>query len=331
MMKLSYKFNKKIILSVLLVIITCCTVYGITIESKTQQIDYDNNKGYFKGDVKVQVGDVVVSSPRADLDLEPKTKKPSLATFFEKPYARQVKDNKKHEVKADIIKVSLINKVITAQGNSQTNVLENGKPTVIVNANEQEYDTNTSLMKAKGSVVINYQDVVATSDNAYAVIDKKGNLQNLKLSSRATVKQDKSFVKGDTIQYSAQKQDITASGNTMSDITFENGDRVIVTARVQQYNQVGSTIMASGVVHVNYGDYVADGPKAVMHINPKTNKPEKIVFIGRSKIVEKGINSVEADKITMIMNPRKFEAVGNVKTNIEQNTQNEKNEMEFSL
>ncbi|MBR6298373.1 MAG: hypothetical protein IKR34_03935, partial [Candidatus Gastranaerophilales bacterium] len=104
------------------------SVFAIQIESQKQEIQMDKNKGYFTGDVKVQVGDVVVESPKADLELEPKTKKPSLATFLDKPYAHQIKNNKKHEVKADIIKVSLINKVITAQGNAQTNVLQDKKP-----------------------------------------------------------------------------------------------------------------------------------------------------------------------------------------------------------
>ena len=99
---------KYLIITLALLMVGSAT--AITIESKNQQIELDKNKGYFEGDVKVQVGDVVVQSPRADLDLEPKTKKPSLATFFDKPYAHQIKDNKKHEVKADIIKVSLIKK-----------------------------------------------------------------------------------------------------------------------------------------------------------------------------------------------------------------------------
>ena len=59
------------------------SAFAITIESKKQEIELDKNKGFFEGDVKVQVGDVVVQSPRADLDLEPETKKPSLATFFD--------------------------------------------------------------------------------------------------------------------------------------------------------------------------------------------------------------------------------------------------------
>ena len=310
------------------------SVFALTIESKKQEMQIDKNKGYFTGDVKVQVGDVIVTSPKADLDLEPETKKPSLATFFDKPYAYQIKGNKKHEVKADIIKVSLIKKVITAEGSAQTNVLEDKKPTIIITADSQEYDTNTNLMTAIGSVVINYEDMVATSDKAYALLDKQGDVHNIKLSSRATIKQDKSIIKGDNIQYSKLRQDIIVSGNTLSDVTFENGDRVIINARSQQYDRLANTMMAVGAVHVKYADYVADGPKAIMHINPKTNKPEKIIFIGRSKIVEKGVNSVEADKITMTVNPRTFEAIGHVKTNIEQSSDEKNksnNKMEFSL
>lgn len=323
---------KSKILYILLILLLSGSVFGITIESKKQNINLETNKGHFDGDVKVQVGDVVVSSPRAELDIEPATKKPSLATFFDKPYAIQIKDNKKHEVKADIIKVSLIKKVITAQGNAQTNVLSDKKPIVIITADEQEYNTNTNLMTAIGNVVVNYEDMVATSDKAFALMDKQGDVHNLRLSSRATIKQEKSIIKGDDIRYSKLRGDIIVSGNTLSDVTFENGDRVIINARVQQYDQKGSTMMATGSVHVLYGDYIADGPKAIMHINSKTNKPEKIIFIGRSKIVEKGANSVEADKITLTIQPRTFEAVGNVKTNIEKNTTNDDDDkMEFSL
>ena len=81
---------KKSLLFISFVLLTGC-VFGIQIESQKQEIQLDKNKGYFTGDVKVQVGDVVVKSPKADLDLEPATKKPSLATFFDKPYAHQIK------------------------------------------------------------------------------------------------------------------------------------------------------------------------------------------------------------------------------------------------
>jgi len=322
--------NLKIIL-LSTAILLMSSVFAITIESKKQEIQLDKNKGFFEGDVKVQVGDVVVQSPRADLDLEPETKKPSLATFFDKPYATQTKDNKKHEVKADIIQVSLIKKLITAQGNTQTNVLQDKKPVIIISADMQEYDTTTNLMKAVGQVVINYEDMTATADNAFALMDKKGDVQNIKLNSRATIKQDKSIIKGDSIQYSKLRQDIIVSGNTISDVTFENGDRVIINARNQQYDRKANTMMATGNVDIKYADYEATGPKAIMHINSKTNKPEKIIFTGRSTIKEKGANSVTADKITVTMEPRTFVAEGSVKTNIENTTQKNKDKMEFSL
>ncbi len=326
------RFNYKNLIVFFCIALLTGSVFAIQIESQKQEIQLDKNKGYFTGDVKVKVGDVVVQSPRADLDIEPTTKKPSLATFFDKPYAQQIKDNKKHEVKADIIKVSLINKIITAQGNAQTNVLQDKKPLIIITADTQEYDTNTNLMTAIGNVVINYEDMTATSDKAYALLDKAGDVKNLKLSQKATIKQDKSIIKGDNIQYSKLRQDIIVSGNTLSDVTFENGDRVIINARNQQYNRKDNTMMATGAVHIKYTDYVADGPKAIMFINSQTNKPQKIVFLGRSKIVEKGVNSVEADKITMIMEPKSFEAEGKVKSNIEQNSNNKyDNEMEFKL
>lgn len=323
---------KKSLLFISFVLLTGC-VFGIQIESQKQEIQLDKNKGYFTGDVKVQVGDVVVKSPKADLDLEPATKKPSLATFFDKPYAHQIKDNKKHEVKADIIKVSLINKIITAKGNVQTNVLQDKKPIIIITADEQEYDTKSNLMTATGNVIINYEDMVASSEKAYALMDKNGEVKNIKLQTKSTIKQNKSIIKGDNIQYSKLRGDIIVSGNTISDVTFDNGDRVIINARTQQYNQIDNTMMASGSVHVKYADYVADGPKAIMHINPKTNKPQKIIFVGRSKIVEKGVNSVEADRITMTMEPKTFNAVGNVKSNIEQNSnkKHQDNDMEFKL
>ena len=325
------KFNlKNAILAFMILLIG--SVFAIQIESQKQDIHPDKNKGYFMGDVKVQVGDVVVKSPRAELDIEPKTKKASLATFFDKPYAYQIKDNKKHEVKADIIKVSLINKVITAQNNAQTNVLRDKKPIVIITANEQEYNTNTNLMTATGNVVVNYEDMVATADKAYALLDKKSDVKNLKLLSRATVKQNQNIIKGDAIRYSKLRHDIIVSGNTLSDVTFNNGDRVIINARTQQYNRMDNTMIAVGAVHICYSDYIADGPKAIMYINPATNKPKKIIFLGRSKIVEKGTNSVEADKITMIMEPKQFKAEGNVKSTIEQNSNNnDDNKLEFKL
>ncbi len=310
---------KKIFISLMLLMLTTLCAYSanVVIEAKKQTIKMDQNKGFFEGDVQVSVGDIKVKSPRAELDLDPVSKKPSLATFFDNPYAFQNKENKKHEIKADIIKVSLIKKSVLAQGNSQSIMMENRQPIMTINADSQEYDTNTKLMKANGSVVIHYQDLETFSDKASAIVDKAGNIENLKLIGSVVMKEKANIIKGDKFEYVPQREEFQISGNTSSDVTFDDGTRVYVEARYQQFNKLTSALVAGGNVKVKYKDYFAQGPKAQLFVNPKTNKPETIIFTGRSKITNEG-STVEADKIKMTINPKAFFADGNVKTSISQ-------------
>ena len=310
---------KKIFISLMLLMLTTLCAYSanVVIEAKKQTIKMDQNKGFFEGDVQVSVGDIKVKSPRAELDLDPTSKKPSLATFFDNPYAFQNKENKKHEIKADIITVSLIKKTVLAQGNSQSIMMENRQPIMTINADSQEYDTNTKLMKANGSVVIHYQDLETFSDKASAIVDKAGNIENLKLIGSVVMKEKANIIKGDKFEYVPQREEFQISGNTSSDVTFDDGTRVYVEARYQQFNKLTSALVAGGNVKVKYKDYFAQGPKAQLFVNPKTNKPETIIFTGRSKITNEG-STVEADKIKMTINPKAFFADGNVKTSISQ-------------
>mgnify|MGYP005761957823 FL=1 len=310
---------KNIILILAVVIFTTLCSYSanVVIEAKKQTIKMEQNKGFFEGDVQVSVGDIKVKSPRAELDLDPVSKKPSLATFFDNPYAFQDKENKKNEIKADIIKVSLIKKTVLAQGNSQSIMMENRQPIMTINADSQEYDTNTKLMKANGKVVIHYQDLETFSDKASAIIDKNGDIQNLKLIGSVIMKEKANVIKGNMFEYVPQREEFQVSGNTSSDVTFEDGTRVYVEAKYQQFNKLTSTLVAGGNVKVKYKDYFAQGPKAQLLVDPKTNKPNTIIFTGRSKITNEG-STVEADKIRMTLNPKAFFADGNVKTSISQ-------------
>ncbi len=310
---------KKIILVLIISLFTTLCGYcaNVVIEAKKQTIKLDQNKGFFEGDVQVSVGDIKVKSPRAELDLDPVSKKPSLATFFDNPYAFQDKESKKNEIKADIIKVSLIKKTVLAQGNSQSIMMENRQPVMTINADSQEYDTNSKLMKANGSVIIHYQDLETFSDKASAIVDKSGDIQNLKLIGNVVMKEKANVIKGNMFEYVPQREEFQVSGNTSSDVTFEDGTRVYVEARYQQFNKAQNTLVAGGNVRVKYKDYFAQGPKAQLLVDPKTNKPNTIIFTGRSKITNEG-STVEADKIRMTLNPKAFFADGNVKTSISQ-------------
>ena len=112
------------------------------------------------------------------------------------------------------------------------------------------------------------------------------------------------------------------SGNTSTDVTFDDGSRLYVTARFQQYNKNANNIIAGGNVKIKYKDYTAVGPKAQVFIDSATQKPNKVVFTGRSKITQNA-STVEADVITMTMNPKEFNATGNVKTSISGSDDNE--------
>ena len=148
------KKNNFKILIVLLSMFFMSSVFAITIESKKQEIILDENKGFFEGDVKVQVGDVIVESPRADLDLEPQTKKPSLATFFDKPYAHQTKDNKKQSVCLDIIDFMLsdnVQKSISNFGLFST-ILDNVYDEGIIDDIENQLNENMIFLSIKYNI-----------------------------------------------------------------------------------------------------------------------------------------------------------------------------------
>ncbi|MBR2386064.1 hypothetical protein IKA92_02055 [bacterium] len=298
----------------------------IDIQSKHQSIDVDKNKGVFTGDVQVQIGDVIVKSPKADLDLDPATKKPSIATFIENPYSFQEKGSKKHEIKAQIIKVSLLKKTLFASGNSQTIILEDREPVIILNADSQEYDTTTNIMKANGAVIINHTDLETISDKAEAYIDKTGDIRNVKLFGHVTMKQKGNIIKGDKFSFKDLNSIFTIEGNTSSDVVFEDGTKVFVKADTQQFDRRTNTMIASGHIQINYKDYVAQGPKAHMLVDKATNKPDKIIFTGRSKITQND-STIEADRIELIIEPKGFKADGNVKTSI--TTSDDEEDMEF--
>ena len=76
---------------------------------------------------------------------------------------------------------------------------------------------------------------------------------------------------------------------------------------------IPSSYIGSGHVKIWYDDYYAQGPKVSVFPDSKTNKPNLVYFIGRSKIVQRE-KDIIADKIRMTMNPKDFTAEGNVKT-----------------
>lgn len=296
----------------------------LSIESDKQTFKMEENKAKFEGNVKVKMDDIKATSPRAEVFIDPKTKQLSDAVMYDQPYVVQVKTDKKNEIKANILKMSLLNKKLRAEGSTQTTVTETGamKPSVIITADVQEYDTNTKTLTANGSVIIYYKDVETFSDSAVANLNQNGDLQKITLTGNGRIKQKDSVITANKFIYDAVKEIAYGLGSAHSDVDMD-GTRINVWSDRQEYYKASNIIQASGKVHVTYKDYDARGPKATVYPDKKTNKPNEIVFLGRSVITEQ-MRSIEADRIKMFIEPKNFFAEGNVKTVIRNIQQNKK-------
>lgn len=302
-----------IIISLLFLFLSAVTIGSdLIIESKTQTYSERDNLIKFLGDVKVRYEDITIVGDKADVSVT-KDNKLDTATFHDQPYAYQIQNNKKREVKANILKFSLLNKVIRAEGNTQTIVTEGKTPIAIINANEQEYDTKTNVMTARGTVSIKYRDVTAFSDKAIVRTNKNGEVQRLDLVGHAKINQTKHHATANHFIYTASNEEMVAIGNTMTSTVTENGSPFKVTARYQQYDKKNNIFMGSGNVQVYYQDYYAKAPKITCYPDKITKKINEVFMTGRS-MIQQNDKEIHADKIKIIVDPKNFEAVGNVKT-----------------
>ncbi len=302
-----------IIISLLILFLSAVTIGSdLIIESKTQTYSERDSLIKFLGDVKVRYEDITIVGDKADVSVT-KDNRLDTATFHDQPYAYQIQNNKKREVKANILKFSLLNKIIRAEGNTQTIVTEGKTPIAIINANEQEYDTKTNVMTARGTVSIKYRDVTAFSDKAIVRTNKNGEVQRLDLVGHAKINQTKHHATADHFIYTASNEEMVAIGNTMTSTVTDNGSPFKVTARYQQYDKKNNIFMGSGNVQVYYQDYYAKAPKMTCYPDKITKKINEVFMTGRS-MIQQNDKEIHADKIKIIVDPKNFEAVGNVKT-----------------
>lgn len=300
-----------IILSIILLGLSA-TASDLIIQSKIQTFSEKDNRIKAEGDVQVSLEDAKVLGDKADVTVT-KDNKLDTATFYDKPYAYEIKGNKKREVKANILKVSLINKIIKAEGATQTTVFDGKEPVVIITADSQEYDTKNNVMKATGSVIIHYKELETYSERAVIKTNKSGDLQRIDLLGSARLKQAKNSATADHFIYSPVTDELISMGHTTSNAVLDDGSKLVLKAEYQQYNKKSNTFLGSGNVRIWFKDYYAQGPKVTFYPNKQTNKPNEIYFTGRSNITQ-DIKTIYADKIKIVLTPKNFYAEGNTKT-----------------
>ena len=304
----------KKILIIAMLIISSLTVFAsdLVIESKTQTFSDKEKKIKLDGGVKVQMDNLTVESPRAEVSIR-RGNKLDTATFFDKPYAFEINANKKREVKANILQVSLINKVVRAEGETQSIITEGNTPIVVINADEQEYDTKSNVMVANGHVSMKYKDIESWSDKAVIIADPKGGLKKLDLIGNAKVKQEQNVSEGNHFIYNPLTEEMSVSGNTKTTAITDDGKKLVLHSDYQQYNKKQNSYIGNGHVKIWFDDYYAQGPKVSVIPNAETGKPNEVYFVGRSKIVQQD-KDIVADKIRLTLEPKDFQAEGNVRT-----------------
>lgn len=312
--------NRKKFLIIISLLVICLGAIGVIaedliIDSKTQTFSESDNKIKFNGDVKVKFGDIHLLGDKADVSV--KNSKLDTATFYDKPYAYEVKNNKKREVKANILKFSLLNKVIKAEGDTQTIITEGKTPVAVINADVQEYDVKANVMTAYGSVSIKYKDINAYTDKAIIHTSSNGDLKRIDLVGRAKIDQSKHHATANHFIYDANNEEMTAIGNATTSTVLDNGKEFVLKANYQQYNKKQGIFIGNGNVGAWYDTYFAKGPKVVCYPDKVTNKPNEVFMIGRSTIKENE-KEITADKIKVIIEPKNFMAEGNVRTIIHQ-------------
>ena len=304
---------KKILLLVLFILSAAMVLASdLIIESKTQTFSNDDKKIKLDGGVTVKLDNLTVVSDKADVTVR-RNNKLDTATFYNNPYAYEVNENKKREVKANILKVSLINKIVRAEGNSQSVITEGNTPIVTITADSQEYDTKSSVMVATGSVIIKYKDIDTISDKAVIIADEKGGLKKIDLIGNAKVKQAQNESEGHHFVYNPITEDMNVSGNAKTTAYSDDGKKLVIHSDYQQYCKNQNSFIGSGHVKIWYDDYYAQGPKVSVLSDKSTGKLNEVYFVGRSKIIQQD-RDIIADKIKMTMEPKDFEAVGNVRT-----------------
>ena len=290
--------------------------YAENINIQADKQTFDGKNTTFEGKVNVDYGNINVKSPKVLVKSDPNGK-PENAVFMNGAHAVKKSGYSQSEVKADIINLSLLKNRIKAEGNSESLVLDHQKPVVHIAADTQEFDIKKNIIIATNNVKIKYQDLDTISNKARISIDEKGDLKKVELLGAVTLNQGNSIVKAADVLYNPETNEMVAFGNAYSRSVMDNGTFVDVKSDYQQYDRATQTMIASGQVKIDYKNYVATGPKATFITEAKASKPNKIIFTGRSKIVD-GERRVEADRIEITLNPKNFTAVGNVKTRFSQ-------------
>ena len=138
-------------------------------------------------------------------------------------------------------------------------------------------------------------------------------MKKIDLIGNARVKQGNNTTEGEHLVYNPLTEEMSVNGNTKTVAIMDDGRKLTIHSDYQQYSKRQNSYIGNGHVKIWFDEYYAQGPKVTVFPDAQTGKPNEVYFIGRSKIVQ-GERDIIADKIRITIEPKDFQAEGNVRT-----------------
>lgn len=285
----------------------------VVIEANEQEVDLKNNVSYFKGNVVVRSGETVIRAPQGKVLMDTNAQ-PSVANFEGGVVVSKGQDS----LKSSMLIFDFKKEAFTASGGVDTRITPKGKSPVRIQSDTQQYLKSNSQMLASGDVRITSEDANATSAQALLVLGVNNSAERITFSGGAYLTQKDSTVSASRIVLLPKQNVFMAEGNAVTRVKQAgNSKPIILRSAYQQLDRNKGLLIASGAVDLDFEDYKAKGPKAVFYMSQGESMDlKKAVFSGRSTLNEGNIRQVTADTIEVTVNPRYFDARGNVKTKL---------------
>jgi lipopolysaccharide export system protein LptA len=284
-----------------------------------QSYNLEKKKYVLNGRVAVTYQDMRITGPQAEVEMD-QAGKPQIAHFTKRPLFKRLKPQVGEDtVVGDIIDLYLGDDRYAAQGSVVSHITTVAADPFLIRSDAQEFDNKNKVVSASGNVHVDYKGSQASSPLANVRMKDNGKADRVIFSGGARIIQETSEINGEKITVMVDSGNLIAERNVHTRVDLQqqkakpdDPDKVFITSDYQQYDKASDIMIASGNVHIIYGDYVADGPKATFKLKDKDL--DRIFLTGRPTITETG-RTITADKITITTNPKNFDAVGNVKVN----------------
>jgi lipopolysaccharide export system protein LptA len=285
----------------------------VVIEANEQEVDLKNNVSYFKGNVVVRSGETVIKAPQGKVLMDANAQ-PSVANFEGGVVVSKGQDS----LKSSTLIFDFKKEAFTASGGVDTRITPKGKSPIRIQSQTQQYLKSNSQMLASGNVRITSEDANATSEQALLVLGANNTAERITFSGGSYLTQKDSTVSASRIVLLPKQNVFMAEGNAVTRVKQAgNPQPIVLRSAYQQLDRNKGLLIASGAVDLDFEDYKAKGPKAVFYMSQGESMDlKKAVFSGRSTLNEGNLREVTADTIEVTVNPRYFDARGNVKTKL---------------